>query len=520
MMIPVLISCFPHDLMPREQAVCCITKIIECIKAAFWCTPPFGDGQCYVKHFVSDALGWVHVLFGERWWFWEMNWARIMESAVMECWPARGTVSQRRLAALRFTEQVFEALQMRRNLHDGGADRRSRLEEDSRKLCKALQRNVPGGCPMGVKCPYSHGDFAWSDECSPTTTANVPSHASTASAAVASAGDMVVVQAYDGSFSAGYLRLRLGDIIRISYTGAQGTPDHGWCYGGPPDKDSRYYGWFPSSNVCSPEVSSSPAPPALPISDTEHLSQRVTIKNSISGITVCEIEARLEWCWLELSNHVSNYVGICNCKFQLLAGTHVLDELEDQMGLRLNVSEIIPYMEPAFVVHLLIKPIVRKDVTELVDDGVCFKCMREVGVEAHEILELPTENTKEVAAAMRLAGFSLDELMSARSQLGLDRHPPVTNRTLFDSQLKAAGFSAGDFKRAGYHAHQLSEEFLWREPCCAFFTASELRSAGYNAYELYMAWFSIQDLREAGFGLEVEELYTILACEESLRHVQ
>ena len=35
-----------------------------------------------------------------------------------------------------------------------------------------------------------------------------------------------------------------------------------------------------------------------------------------------------------------------------------------------------------------------------------------------------------------------------------------------------------------------------------------------------MAWFSIQDLREAGFGLEVEELYTILACEESLRHVQ
>ena len=101
---------------------------------------------------------------------------------------------------------------------------------------------------------------------------------------------------------------------------------------------------------------------------------------------------------------------------------------------------------------------------------------------------------------------------------------------MLDSQLKAAGFSARDFKTAGYHAEQLSEKFFWRhgdifpgaiewEPCCAFFTVSELKSAGYDAYELYMAWFSIQDLKEAGFGSE-EKLYIILTGEESLRHVQ
>ena len=185
-------------------------------------------------------------------------------------------------------------------------------------------------------------------------------------------------------------------------------------------------------------------------------------------------------------------------------------------------------MGPAFVMHLLMKRIVRKDVMELVDDGVCFKCMREVGVEAHEILELPTGNTQETAAHMRACGFSLEELVRARDQLHLAAHPPVRNRTLFDSQLKAAGFSARDFKTAGYYAEQLSEKFFWRhdnisageaqwEPCCAFFTVSELRSAGYDAVDLRNALFSIQELEEAGFGLE-ELMATILTGEEGLRH--
>ena len=136
--------------------------------------------------------------------------------------------------------------------------------------------------------------------------------------------------------------------------------------------------------------------------------------------------------------------------------------------------------------------------------------MREVGVQADEILALPILVD---AAALRRAGFSLEELVRARGLLGLSIHPPVTNRTLFDSQLKAAGFSAGDFAMAGYQAEDLSEKYFWQdgdvmtpgevewEDCWAFFTASELRSAGYDASALRQACFSIQDLKEAGFGL-------------------
>ena len=117
------------------------------------------------------------------------------------------------------------------------------------------------------------------------------------------------------------------------------------------------------------------------------------------------------------------------------------------------------------------------------------------------------------AAELRRAGFSLDALVRARDLLGLAGHPPVTNRTLFDSQLKAAGFSAGDFSMAGFRAEMLSEKYFWLEgdvmtageveweECCAFFTASELRSAGYNASALRRACFSISDLKEAGFSL-------------------
>ena len=259
------------------------------------------------------------------------------------------------------------------------------------------------------------------------------------------------------------------------------------------------------------------------------MSQRFTVAR-INGTTVCEIEARLDGHCVDLKDQISEVTGLCKCKFRLLAGTH---EVRDGF----YVKRILKFIEPAFVLQLVEQPIVRTDFKDLLASGVCLKCMREVGVEAHEILD--RENglyqfmgcMKDIAAAMRLTGFSLKEVRRAADQLRLATHPHVTRRTLFDSQLKAAGFTAGDFKEAGCGAHQLSKKFFWRhedlsygeverEPCSAFFTASDLRSAGYDAYELYMARFSIQDLKEAGFGVEVEELHTILIGAESLRHVQ
>ena len=234
------------------------------------------------------------------------------------------------------------------------------------------------------------------------------------------------------------------------------------------------------------------------------MSQLVKVKR-IDGTTVCEIEPRLDGFCLELKQQISDYLGICKCKFRLVAGTHLVRD-------GLYVRRIMKFIEPDLVLQLIEQPVVLTNVADLHASGVCFKCMREVGVQANEILALPIPVD---AAALRRAGFSLEALVRARDLFGLAIHPPVTNRTLFDSQLKAAGFSAHDFAMAGYQAWDLSEEYFrqdeeeWRlrcdgewEECFAFFTASELRSAGYDALALRRACFSIQDLQEAGFTLQ------------------
>jgi hypothetical protein len=240
------------------------------------------------------------------------------------------------------------------------------------------------------------------------------------------------------------------------------------------------------------------------------MSRRVTIQR-LNGIAVCEIEARLEGPCGELKQQISDYLGICKCKFKLVAGTHVV--LKDG----LYVKRILRFIEPDLVLQLIEQPVVLTCAADLFASGVCFKCMREVGVQVHEIFALP-RLTMDVAA-LRRAGFSLEDMVRARAQLPLaGGHPPPTRRTLFDSQLKAGGFSARDFAMAGYQAERLSYNWFWKdgddtyagdadwEDCYAFFTASELRSAGYDASALRRACFSTQDLKEAGFSLlEVTE---------------
>ena len=143
-------------------------------------------------------------------------------------------------------------------------------------------------------------------------------------------------------------------------------------------------------------------------------------------------------------------------------------------------------------------------------------------MQAAKILVLPKDVD---AKALRNAGYSLNDLLLARERLPhLHIHPPVTNRTLFDSQLKAAGYSATEFRDAGFKAEFLSLEYFWQIPpgevdltpgekdweeCCAFFGATELRTANYTASELQHACFSIEDLQEAGFS-ECELQLTIV----------
>ena len=195
---------------------------------------------------------------------------------------------------------------------------------------------------------------------------------------------------------------------------------------------------------------------------------------------------------------------MCKGKFRLVAG---LDVLCDD----LYVHQIMNYMQHTGenIINVIEEPIELTTVADLHDRGVCLKCMREVGAQVAEILalQIPVD-----AVALRVAGFSLEALVHARTVLGLVIHHPITNRTLFDSQLKAAGFTASDFYRAGFQATMLSEKYFWQDSdnittgklewlhTCAFFSASELRSAGYDAFALRQACFSAWDLKEAGFS--------------------
>ena len=140
-------------------------------------------------------------------------------------------------------------------------------------------------------------------------------------------------------------------------------------------------------------------------------------------------------------------------------------------------------------------------------DHVCPKCLREAGFRAREFID---EKIRLTAAEFKRAGYTLKDLIHCfpEHHHPLRVHPPPTMFTLFDCQLKYAGYEAQDFKDAGYLASDLSE------PACyycehpdglgpddldwidvgAYFTASELASAGYSASELLAARFHASEL--------------------------
>ena len=99
------------------------------------------------------------------------------------------------------------------------------------------------------------------------------------------------------------------------------------------------------------------------------------------------------------------------------------------------------------------------------------------------------------------AGFALSDVVNARAFFrSLDLHPPKSRKTLFDSQLKLAGYTATDFRQIGYTACQMSStHFYTQDPdmtegerewdeARAFFTVEELTQAGFDAEEVRIAF--------------------------------
>ncbi len=77
-------------------------------------------------------------------------------------------------------------------------------------------------------------------------------------------------------------------------------------------------------------------------------------------------------------------IGICKCKFKLVARMHVV-----RNGLRVcRIMKFIELIEPDFILQLIEQHVVFADAADLLASGVCFKCMKEVGMQAHEIIAL------------------------------------------------------------------------------------------------------------------------------------
>ena len=213
-----------------------------------------------------------------------------------------------------------------------------------------------------------------------------------------------------------------------------------------------------------------------------------------------------DMCGQHLKSIIARRMDICECRLDLAAGNY-------RVRVGTPMARILKWMQPRNIMYAIRRSMHASgsNAADLIADGFCLRCMKEAGVQAYEILALPRDFD---AGALKAAGYSLKELLCARARLPLlYSHPPVTNRTLFDSQLQRAGYSAKEFLDAGFAAGQLSynkfmcpsdEEELtpgekeW-EATCAFFTATQLREANYTEMELRCAGFSDEELREADY---------------------
>ena len=289
-------------------------------------------------------------------------------------------------------------------------------------------------------------------------------------------------------------------------------------------------------------------------------SSRFQILRIVDGTEVCEVEAFANEECIELKRRVANHLSVCSGMIHLVTGKgflvrngfYVWRLLRTSVSASPHVLSLVLQRPPSSynVDGRTVDPFNGGPlfVECLHDQGFCFKCMRDAGASASDIFALfarrglEWEPPTSSAAQMRAAGFSMRDLLLARTPETIAwltmwdafipprvYWPRVTNFSLFDAQLKHGGYTAADFRAAGYAADDLSEMVFmerfhrtrdgqpfemglctiygWRCVTCevaneafAFFTSTELKCAGYSAVDLYKARFSVDSLRHAGFS--------------------
>ena len=201
-------------------------------------------------------------------------------------------------------------------------------------------------------------------------------------------------------------------------------------------------------------------------------------------VDVFHIRSRLHVA--DLRYDIARRTNACKCSFTLELDHKFLRDCRSLAGLAKQKRRVIVIMWPR-----------SPDLSDKQEcSRYCTKCLIDAGASALLILQIWTEAGMTIdAAALHRAGFALKTIIDARANVpSLDHaHPPKTRKTLFDSQLKLAGYTATDFRRNGYTACRLSATH-WNH--------WDASTAGEREWEETMAFFTVEELTQAGFDAE------------------
>ena len=249
------------------------------------------------------------------------------------------------------------------------------------------------------------------------------------------------------------------------------------------------------------------------------MSVSVVVKDASTGLPVKDFDGNdvmlfldSEQRWIDVKKEIAALTFFCTCTVSLIVGKEFLMDGG-------KVSRQLDLCKSDNVLQVVRRGIPPGNAKDFHENGFCVTCMRKAGIGAKEIIEC--WSIQATAVLLRDAGFSLADIVNCFPEHRHPRrtHPPLTALTLFDSQLKGAGYTARDFRSAGFDAQRLSEPWFWKDEgditacelewfaCYAFFNVCELKEAGYSARELRDASFCVSDLEKAGFSaVELESL--------------
>ena len=201
-------------------------------------------------------------------------------------------------------------------------------------------------------------------------------------------------------------------------------------------------------------------------------------------VDVFQVHSRLHIA--DLRHDIAIRTGACKCSFTLELD---LKRLRDGRSI-----STVAQQQPRVIVIMIPRSPNLSDKNDC--SKYCTKCLVDAGASALLILQFWTEARMTIdAAALHRAGFALSEIINARANVPSLKHahPPKTRKTLFDSQLKLAGYTATDFRQNGYTACELSS---------AHFYNWDASTAGEREWDETMAFFTVEELTQAGFDAE------------------